>query len=217
MGHNGAHPQKCHRETQKGTQPQYAPSPVIISQGFPHPYPICIPADLEVKGSEFTGAFSSQMRLQLPGQQGTLAPRRGLADSFLCFRALLCHLSLLTGPERDSVQLKVMQLPSGRQGSGPRHGPTGWCAPHQIPFAEAAEAEDEAQCFITQCCGASGPGQQESPMRLELMGRRTWRLVLNLRTSAGHLTTLLCCLCVHAHSLGPLLFLPTSWWQQGQR
>lgn len=44
-------------------------------------------------------------------------------------------------------------------------------------------------------------------MGLGLMGRGTWRLVLNLMASAGCLNTLLCYPCVHAHSLGLLLFL----------
>lgn len=62
----------------EGTQPQYAPYPVIISQGFPHVYPIHIPADQDVKRSEFTGIFSSLARLRLPGQRGALAPGEAL-------------------------------------------------------------------------------------------------------------------------------------------
>ena len=53
--------------------------------------------------------------------------------------------------------------------------------------------------------------------QMSLMGRGTWRLVLNLRARAACLKLLLCCPCVHAHSAGLLLFLPTWWWQQGQR
>lgn len=52
---------------------------------------------------------------------------------------------------------------------------------------------------------------------MSLMGRGTWRLILNLRARAACLKLSLCCPCVHAHSAGLLLFLPTWWWQRGQR
>lgn len=53
-------------------------------------------------------------------------------------------------------------------------------------------------------------------MWLEPMGRGTWRLDLNLRAGAG--TCIRCYVVpIHAHWPWLLLFLPTWWWQQGQR
>lgn len=89
---------------------------------------------------------------------------------FPMLQRLLCHLVLLMGAERDSVQLQATQLLSGRQGSGPRPGLAGWYAPLQSPSAEAAEAEDEAWCYKIL---RDFPGQWGSPLGLQLMGRGT--------------------------------------------
>lgn len=87
----------------------------------------------------------SSQGIQLPWHQGALTPGEDLL-LFPMLQRLLCHLVLLMGAERDSVQLQATQLLSGRQGSGPRPGLAGWYAPLQSPSAEAAEAEDEAWC-----------------------------------------------------------------------
>lgn len=108
------------------------PHPVIISQGFPHPYPIHIPADWKAKGSGFTGAFSSQARVRLPGQRGALAPGE----------ALLTISHAVGSLERDSVQLEVTQLLGGGRAQAPGQINKLVCS-LQIPSAEAAGAEDE--------------------------------------------------------------------------
>lgn len=145
------HTQECHRETHRGD----SATTCTISQGLPYPYPIHIPTDREVKGSEFTWALR---RRQAAGTRTTRAPSmwRGLAGHFPCFRGLLCYLTLLIGPERDSVRLQVTQLISGGQGSGPRPGSTGQCAPLHVPSTEAAGEEDEAWCFIIRRGGTQG-------------------------------------------------------------
>ena len=160
----------------------------------------------------------SRTQLKRLSNSSSSSKRRGLAGHFLCLKRLLGHLTLLMGPERDSVWLQVIQLVRGGRGSSCHSGARPGSAQGSVLPCRSPPLRQQGKRMRLGTISQGVAGCQDNGWGWRsLMGRDSWRLVLNQRARAACLQPLLCCPCVPAHSAGLLLFLPTCWWQRGQR
>ena len=176
-----------------------------------------IPGTGELGGlpSMVTQSWTQLKRLS---NSSSSSKRRGLAGHFLCLKRLLGHLTLLMGPERDSVWLQVIQLVRGGRGSSCHSGARPGSAQGSVLPCRSPPLRQQGKRMRLGAISQGVAGCQDNGWGWRsLMGRDSWRLVLNRRARAACLQPLLCCPCVPAHSAGLLLFLPTCWWQRGQR
>lgn len=126
---------------------------ICLIPGTPVP-PSISPLTKMSKGQSSQGHSGDRPAADTRTMKGP-SKRRGLAGHFPCLRRLLGHLTLLMGPEKDSVWLQVIPLVRGGRGSGPRIRAR-QCAPLQVSTPEAAGDEDEAWRRITRRGWMSG-------------------------------------------------------------